>query len=308
MDDQIISGIVGQYDIGKLRTFKPAATKHAAGQKSYMIETSSGKYFLKQFDSLDSAEDKNLPLIRSLNSQGFPAVKLYATPDGSQFIRAEGSAFSLFEFIDMAENTGMSAEEAYDVGAKLGQLHVLGRDFQMPKKYYDTYDYTLGMLEKTKGDRSLYVQHKEEISYIESNLKGIDFPKGTPRSLCHTEFTKEHLRFRGGKVVGVIDWDDACEDYMLYDLGTAMSEGFNSTGIDFRLLSSMVAGYNSERELNYWELAHLFEALQFGVIRMALWGIFIKKWVRDEAQRKMHIFAKYNKERFNAEMEKVLKP
>ena len=57
---------------------------------------------------------------------------------------------------------------------------------------------------------------------METELDKLEFPNSIPKGVCHCDFDISNLKFEGNKLIGVLDFDDACYTYLIYDVATLM--------------------------------------------------------------------------------------
>ncbi|MFQ3207164.1 MAG: homoserine kinase type II [Glaciecola sp.] len=80
---------------------------------------------------------------------------------------------------------------------------------------------------------------------MESNLSD-----SLPRGLIHGDLFNDNLVFENGKFKAIIDFEEACFYYSVFELGMAIvGTCFSNTSIDFNKVTALVDGYQQIRPL-----------------------------------------------------------
>jgi len=272
-----IKKIIARYNLGEIKSFISIDRRLSTLNSSFIIKTSKGKFFLKaytkQFKRFKYHILKGLALLIFLEKQNYPSIKVILARNNNPYITYNGITFAIFEFINIEEKRIKNKYQAYEIGKNLGKLHLLTRNFPISKRgqSYDSFKRDLNLnfyLSRNAPDK-----YKKILNHIREYYTSLKIPHSQPKSICHVEFTSQHVRFNKNKLIKVIDWDEVGKDYMFYDLGTTMAECFTKKIINFKILNSIIKGYESQRKLTKWERSHLFEALFFGISKFVIWGL-----------------------------------
>ena len=266
-----LRAIAARYELAPLVRTAPLAVK-GSSRGYYLLETTSRRYFLKAYKWFGPDVARGLDLLLFLADRGYPAARVLRTREGGASCTWDGTHLALFEYVDIPEETALSPEQARAMGAALGRLHVLARDYAMPSGGVD-----VSWLERRLRDfrQSVVGSALAEgvLDYAERALPHLDIPSDLPQSVCHQEFLRQHVRFMDEQIVAVIDWDLAGRDHMFRDLSCAMKESMRGGAVDFALLGPFVSGYETERPLTGWERAHLYEGLCFAALKYVAWAL-----------------------------------
>lgn len=274
---QNIIQILFKYNLGELKSFKPIVRRLSVLNPSLIIKTTKGKYFLKvyikQFKRFRYHILKGLDLLAFLEKKKYPSIRVISAKNKRPYVTYKGTTFAIFEFMSLKEKKISNVEQAYELGKYLGKLHKLAKTFPLSKtgQGYNSFNRELSKnFYLTKNAPKKYIKI---LDYVKNYYPKLKVPVSQPKSLCHVEFTSQHVKFKGNKLVKVIDWDEVSKDHMFYDLGTTMAECFTKNSINFKLLSAIIKGYGSQRKLTKWEKEHLFEAILFGICKFVIWGL-----------------------------------
>lgn len=299
--------ILENYNLGKLKGFKKGRKEEYDVQPCFIIQTTKGKFFLKTYlGSRDFSLIRNgLRFLDFLRKKNYPAIKAYITKKGRPYLLHRKTLIAIFELMDLKENKSLTQKQACEFGKALGRLHKITRNASITKT--KGYNYYFSLFEKNRHLKEKGPKlYREAIEYAKGEFKNLKVPKDQPKSVCHEEFTLEHVRFKNGKIVKVIDWDWINKGFLIYDLGTTMTQGFRNRKLDFNLLRAIIKGYESERKLTKWERDHLYEALTYGMFKYMIWGL--DEPIRDLTHIKNILHLRdFGKEDFNKELKKEVK-
>ncbi|MBE9224075.1 phosphotransferase [Phormidium sp. LEGE 05292] len=304
-----LENILDFYNLGNLKSYLtyPRESKHL--QLCYCLSTTTGKYFLKQYKEFDNFKHHGLFLVNYLLENNYPSVKLFNSKNNNPYTEYNGSKVALFEFLDFTIVSNMTKNKAYQIGKYLGLLHKQ-TEFYPFFETFETYEYYYDLFLKYYSEsKRLSCQLLKVIEYIKDNIENLKVPDYLPQSICHVEFTLEHIIFKHEKVFKIVDWDCVNRYYSFYDLGTTLVSSFDEEILNFNYLAEIIKGYNKQRELTTWEKEHIFEAIQFGIFKFFLWGLseatkqnnnltWGYNWVEE--------FMKYDKIKFYGELYKFI--
>ena len=306
-----IENILKLYNLGCLKNYKQVIRYRRGLQPAYILKTSEGKFFLKQYLYFNHFRRSGLKLITFLRNKNYPCLKVFNSKRNKPYINYKGNTFAIFEFVNPRHRwCNLSEKEAYEIGKYLGKLHRIAKNFPIRKMTRENYDYFFNSLKKNYYKTKNAPKRFQKIfEYINKNFKKMRCPKNLPKSICHEEFFPPHLRFKNEKLVKVIDWDEANRNYMFYDFGVALVSAFYNK-LNFKLLAAIIKGYDAQRRLTAWEKAHIFEAVQFGTSKFSIWSLEnekIGKWHWDSNYTRTYNLMRYSKEEFNEKLSKFLK-
>lgn len=270
-----IKRILKNYRFGDLISLRKIERRLETLQPSFVLKTTEGKFFLKQYREFDSSKKKGLEFNLLLQRNGYPCNKVLVNTKGKPFSKYEGTTISIFEYLPYKSKTNLNNKECFKYGKWLAKLHFLSKKFEnsikekyTPNYFYNNFRKQYKLTEKApKRIRSDLKRIKEEYQ------KAVKALKGLPKGICHTEYTPEHIRFHNNELVAVIDWDLVTRSYYLYDVGTALSVFVNENQVDFEKIKTFLKGYESIRKLKKEERGSLYEAIELGIFKFITWGL-----------------------------------
>ncbi len=265
-----VRAILAQYALGELVGFT-VLPLDAYNAPYYRVKTTSGHYFLKRYKAFTEHVDRGLDLIALLRRRSYPAIEVMLSRSGAPHVGHRGAEVALFEYLELPEGDwALPPRRAFTLGEALGRLHALAQGFLLPDAFL-SHGELLRRLRSIPAARWHTAEMRETLAYVANAFPALGVPADQPRGACHVEFGLEHVRFAGDAVLRVIDWDLVGADHLLYDLGTTLSEGVHTAGVDFAAVAAIVRGYDAQRPLTEWERAHLYEAACFGACKYLIW-------------------------------------
>jgi homoserine kinase type II len=97
-------------------------------------------------------------------------------------------------------------------------------------------------------------------------------PSGLPRGLIHGDVFYDNVLFAGKKLKAIIDFEDACQYYKVFDLGMAVVGLCTSESkVELTRVRSLINGYQSGRMLDVVEKESLQLFIEYAAIATSSW-------------------------------------
>ncbi len=185
------------------------------GNVSYVVYGDNHQYFLKMIRPpfLETAL-QSVGIQMYLLRNRFPVIPIVPTKAGAPYVRTEDQGrecvFVLYEYIDGGEP---DPEETEDVGALIGKLHQVMKDYPGRLPVQDRHFFI---------DRYIEIMRKLQYPKMESFLAyGNELwekVKDLPRGYCHCDLYRGNIHKAGGKAMYVVDFDTSCMAFPMYDV------------------------------------------------------------------------------------------
>jgi homoserine kinase type II len=272
LDRGTLVGVAACHGLGKLA--KAAGVPAGSVNTHYLLETSKGKFFLK-IDEVKSAPEAQheLDLLLFLRSQGFPCPRPLADREGHYFHNYGGKAVSVYpplpgRTFSEAELTLTQLQQA---GQMLGSLHLLAQSY---KRVIDNRFSFERIVELYEWVRTRVPGHFKQVIHTlddeiahQQQFQEDKLPKG----IIHGDLFADNLLFRGGKLVGVLDFEAACSGKFIYDLATAVNAlCYREGGYVFERFEALLQGYQQVRTLSLPEWDAFPNELRFSALRFTV--------------------------------------
>lgn len=267
VSQQQLKDFLALYTLGNLISFK--GIKDGIENTNYTVTTTQGNFVLTIFESLTA---KELPcyllLLNHLSQNNFPAPKPQKCIKKQYVNTLIAKPAALFNCLPGHSVESPSPSQCEEIGEYLAKLH------ECSKKY----DFQKQNSKNLEGCQSVFdnIRHaldKDDIKLLDSELKfqaTYALPV-LPRGLIHADLFKDNVLFNNGRISGVLDFYNACNDYFLFDIAVTCNDWCIDNGIiNPQKIKALLSGYAKIRALNDNEKKHLAVFLRLAALRFCL--------------------------------------
>ncbi len=224
---ETLSEILSAYDCGALIAAAPFT--QGSLHTNLRVETDAGLYAFRYY------ENRSVPwitfelaLLDHLAAAGYPTPAPIRNRDGALSGKHAGKPFALFPCLSGHHVPNPNDAFAPDTGEAaarvIAQLHLLTEGLSLPhqdvREGRDVADCRRAG-ETAAGRIADPAIRKERLARLDSALAKLDLPATLPRGICHADCNHGNFLFDDNgraRVSGVLDFDMACETYLIYDL------------------------------------------------------------------------------------------
>jgi homoserine kinase type II len=213
-----------------------------------------------------------------LNDHGFLTSRLFKTGSGNPFLEFDGKPVYLKQYIDGTVEETYSLDMAHQVGAALAELHAI----QPPENLPDRFAYGIECFDQVLGGGTDFSRWlAAHLGQIETSCHP-DLPTG----LIHGDLFYDNTLFQGGRLAAILDFEEACNYYLVFDLGMCAAGSCCIAGrLSLELTAALVAGYQDTRRLTVVE-QELFQLhIFYGAAATAFWRFRQYNMIHPEAGR-----------------------
>jgi len=287
-DEYILKMIMKEYDLGEIQKF---SSLQGWTTSPYYIETSTGRYVLKFYESYVNSVDKVTTIaevIDYLSKQNTPVHKVYPTKSGdlltSIFFLKINKYGVIFEFLEggCVNFEKIKQTHVFEVGKELKKLSSSLSSFNYDnelwmssidffekdlKNYCDRLEHNLG--HNHLGLDSSVCKLLEERWVVDQKLlkklgKALN---SVEESLIHADLTVDNVLFQNDKVTGIFDFDWMRKGFLEEDIAISLGAWMlNSRTISVEeCIDSFFRGFG----IDYNDTNRLF--LIFAFLHFYLW-------------------------------------
>jgi homoserine kinase type II len=265
LDRDALDRLLGAYDLGPLETARPLEGGQA--NSSYKLKTPKGLFTLSVCDEKGEREIQCLTrVLVFLETQGFAAPRLIPARTGAPFIRYQGKPVYVKEFLPGRITRDLTGPMIEQVGRAMAKLHRI----EPPEGVPEAFPYGLSHFDAftaTAVSHPFIPWLKDQKAYIEAELD-----PSMARGLIHGDMFWDNLVFDGERLKAVLDFEEACRYYLLYDLGmTAVGCCARDGAFDMGRVVCLVRGYQSVSPLSPKERAQYRVFLVYASVAAAFW-------------------------------------
>lgn len=283
-----ISGIVEEFALGDLVSF--SGVKNGSVNTHYLIETKRGRFFAKIDEVKSEVEVKQeLDLLFHLRKQSFPCLQPLKGKTGRLYMAVEGKYLTVSRYVEGNEIAveALTSVQLNALGHTLANLHLIGRTYKKGIDNRFGYSRITALYRDVRRQLPTHLKHiirvlDDEFVYLENYLDN-NLPKG----IIHGDLFPDNVKFKGGRLTGVMDFEAACRGKLIYDLATAVNAlCYIDEKYKIERFEALIAGYESLRPLSLPEWDSFPNELRFSALRFTVTRIkdfFLRKL--DENQR-----------------------
>ena len=259
-----IEKIAGYYNL-EVASFE--SIEGGAGNSSYLLYVQQAKYVLTVFDEKTLNEVLHMgQLLLLLNAYDFPSIQLLPLISDDIVTVYMGKPIMLKSYIEGEVYEDLDEVMLDQLGKKMARLHEVPSPDYLP----DTHSYGWQVFASVIGqniDTKYEYWLQEQLDFLKQNI-----PSGLPRGLIHGDLFYDNVLFERNKFKAIIDFEEACHYYKVFDLGMAIvgscAEG---TTIDLDKACALVHGYQEVRQLEEMEKETLQLFVQYAATATSYW-------------------------------------
>ena len=241
----------------------------AAGMQNsnYFVTVGGTRRVLTIFENLAPGElDFYLALQDHLAARGIPCPRPLATGDGHFWRMLAGKPAALFTCLPGGDIEAPTPDHCRVLGEMLARLHLAGADFPSPlpnpcgAAWRDATAQALAPL-LTADERGRLLAELDFQAHADYSQ--------LPRGVIHADLFRDNVLWQGETISGVLDFDFAGEDSLLFDLAVVANDWADDT----EHLRALLAGYAVVRPLQAaeheaWAALRRAAALRFWLLRL----------------------------------------
>jgi len=169
-------------------------------------------------------------LLRHLAADALPVPRGVEGTLGQAWLREGESVYELFEFIDGDQHRRGDLEELSAAGEALSRVHRSGLSFDSPvekpwPRFHDPKELP-GWLEppaqEATGEDAAVIEEALGLAHDLVERLPDEAYRGLPHTVVQGDYHPANLKFRGGEVAGIFDWDWASRQPRMVDVADGL--------------------------------------------------------------------------------------
>jgi homoserine kinase type II len=160
-----------------------------------------------------------------------------------------------------------------EIARALARLSLFSDWEKFPRKNVITMDDCLDLV---KAFKTAPVKYPEVFEYFEAQTLFLKpfVDQDLPRGIIHGDCFPNNTIFQGDTLVAIIDFEEACVDHLLMDIGMTINGFcFKDNELDPMLMNVFLKAYNKVRPLIQKEIELLPHYIQWGAHGMISWHL-----------------------------------
>ncbi len=261
-----IEALMAQYGINDIFDF--CVLDGGAGNSSFTVYTHEGPFVLTICDEKKHVDIRRLiHLLDYLEQENFPTTRSVRLKTGGSITFYNRIPVFLKRFIEGEVVDEFDEDMLIQLGKTLARLHEIPAPGYLPKTFPYGMDFFSDVMSSGPNhEYSTWLKQKHELltATISPHL---------PRGLIHGDVFYDNVLFASdNKLAAIIDFEEACEYYTIFDVGMCMIGTCSHEGmISFAKAKSFLDGYQSKRKLGEGEQNSLQIFAEYGAIATSFW-------------------------------------
>jgi len=271
MEHAIVKNILRDYNLGSLEKIDELSPGYA--NRSYRLETDQG-VFLFRWILEKGIEDLHteISLLNALKVIDYPTAYPINRADGNYITHSAQGFVVLYDFI-AGKQPGLSETVGEAIGEAVGRLSSFEPPDRFRRKNTITIVQNIDLSESLSMAPyqypDIYDFFREQTDYLSNGIE-----LGLPMGLIHADVFPDNTIFNGDQLKGIIDFEEACWDELLFDLAMTINGFcFPENNLSLPLLTSLVQGYSNNRKLSPEEWDALPIYIQWTAHGMLSWHL-----------------------------------
>ncbi|MCG8636746.1 MAG: homoserine kinase [Desulfobacterales bacterium] len=260
-----ITDLLKNYDLGPLEDSTPLSGGQA--NSSYRLATPKGLFTLSVCDEKTEEEVRVLTRVLTfLEAQSFPATRLVRPVKGNSFISHGSKPVYIKEFLDGETCRELTRPMLIQVGKAMARLHGLSSPRGVPEAFPYGLAHFAEVLDAGTG-HPFENWLAEKMAWLDTNLD-----RSMARGFIHGDVFWDNLLFKNSTLTAVLDFEEACQYFLLYDLGMAAVGCCAKDGrFDPEKINNLLEGYQAARPMSDAEKDQFRPFLVYAATAAAFW-------------------------------------
>lgn len=266
-----INKVLSNYNLGEVEKFE--ILRDGFANINYKITTPKGN-FLYRICKQQPLKFINyeLNLLSELKKIEFPIAHPVQRNDGNYICETTEGMVVIYEFIE-GEKPEKNIETAIEIAGAVARLNCFENWKQFPRKNVIHIDKCFKLIEKFDTARYKF---SEIFNYFKKYTKILEGPLSVniPKGIVHGDIFPDNTIFKDNKLLAIIDFEEACCDNLLFDVGMTINGFcFVDNKLNKELLNVFLKRYNQVRKMNEkeWELLPYY--ILWGAQGMLSWHL-----------------------------------
>lgn len=219
-----LAGIAEEFSLGEFCT---ATGLHRESAESFFVlETKRGK-FIVSIEGIKSENEvkHDIELLLFLRRHGFQCLQPLKSRGGQHYLHSDGRFISASRNIDGNEVPvgNLTLGQLAAAGHVLADLHLIGRGYKKGVENRFSFPKVAALYQEVRKNLPAHLKTivrvlDDEVNYLEGYLDN-NLPKG----IIHGNLSWESMKFKGSRLVGIMNFDRACRGKFICDLATTVN-------------------------------------------------------------------------------------
>ena len=264
LEKEDLQKITHNYDLLMVE-FEPI--EGGAANSSYLLHTQQGKFVLTIFEEKALSNVLGIgKLLLLLAKYNFSTTTLLTLSNGEIALTYRDKPIILKTYLKGRVCEHLDEDMLYQTGVAIARLHQIPSPIFLPSQH----SYGHQIFSRIIG-RNINPEYEswlaKKLDYFKQNI-----PLNLPCGLIHGDIFYDNLLFNGTKLRAIIDFEEACYYFRVFDLGMAIV-GLCTKNKTFALdkISSLITGYQQVQKLEDVEKKNLQLFVEYAATATSFW-------------------------------------
>ena len=258
------------------------ATERGIENTNYFVEASepSGEHHQLVITLFERAND-HLPyyvsLLTFLGERGLPVPKPFTDQRGETILSLKGKSALVVPRLPGAHIATPSAGQCQAIGSALSKIHNSSSEFSGSRTAARGAKWRMECVQQLSATldskrRALLQELVQEWDLALPELNQL------PTGITHGDLFHDNALFIDDQLTGIIDFDNACQDLLLYDLAVLVNDwcSLADCSLETTRYQALTQAYSTLRPLTqeeqrWWPTMLTYAALRFWISRLMSW-------------------------------------
>jgi homoserine kinase type II len=208
-------------------------------------------------------------VLRFLARHGFPGAPLVLAQDGAAQVAVAERPAMLFAYApgEELERGDVTAAHCAAIGAEVGRLHALAREFPAARPNPYGRARVAGWVAELEPDGAGDALVAPSLPLLRRELAASASLPDAPRGLVHGDLFLDNVLWVAGRVSALLDWEMSCVDALAWDLAVVVNAWCYGERFEPELARAFLAGYRQRCELAPATAAALYPYAKYVALR-----------------------------------------
>jgi homoserine kinase type II len=274
--EEELTQLFSNYDLGDYINSTPFT--EGTVQTNMAVRTTKGRFVFRYYENRSKGSVLfETDLLNYLKHNKYPCPGPYLNKQASFVGMYNSKPYVVFEYMDGHHEKAPTERQKRQLIQKAAELHRLTQNY-VPVHKENRWNYSVEFCQeqaRQASERINTFNSKAKFIWLEKELLNLHLPDSLPMGVCHSDFHFSNLLFKNDEVVALIDFDDANNTYLLFDLvglieSWAWRHDTDKT-LNFTEAKKVVAEYMKHRPLTPVEKRHLFDVYKLSILIDCVW-------------------------------------
>ena len=208
------------YDLGGVVNFQGITA--GIENTNYFVDTEKGQFVLTLFEILETDElPFYLELMAFLSEHDVPSAHPIADKAHNYVHELNDKPATLMQRLQGQSVLEPDVKHCEAIGSSLAKLHLAGNDFSLHQENFRGLDWR-----KSSGQQLLPLLKEDDADILLRELMLQDEQNylNLPQGVIHADLFRDNVLFVGDELSGMLDFYNACNDSLLYDVAIAVND------------------------------------------------------------------------------------